>query len=232
MLPSNNGHEPSLKIIAHIQTDFDEKFGIPRQSGLIDSTIGRIVLEDEYRSYDAVRGLSQYKYLWLLWKFEDIEDTAFRATVRPPRLGGNTQVGVFATRSPFRPNHIGLSSVKLLSVDESPNGPVIVVAGADLRNNTPIYDIKPYLLYTDCHPDANNGIAESGLSHSLSVEYSNDTLSQIPESMLETITKMLSLDPRPSYQDDPNRECGVTFAGMNINFHVIGTTLHVTKITR
>ncbi len=208
-----------MKIIAHIHTDFPEKFGIPRQSGIIEELEGKIVFEPEYRLPDAVRGLSGYDYIWLLWAFEGTDRKNWSATVHPPRLGGNTPVGVFATRSPFRPNPIGLSSVKLTKVEITEEGPVLYVRGADLRDNTPIYDIKPYLPYTDSHPGARDGFAGNVRDYALEVVFPEDLLCKLPEGKRESAIEVLKQDPRPAYHDD-DRRYGVSFAGYDIHFHV------------
>lgn len=222
-----------LKVIAHIRTDFPEKFGIPRQSGLVDSLYGRIVLEPEYRTKDALDGILEFSHLWLLWGFEGVESDHFVAKVRPPRLGGNETRGVFATRSPFRPNPIGLSSVKLVSLDyEAIDGPVIIVSGIDMKDNTPIYDIKPYLAYVDAHPDAKDGFAGLKKNDNLSVEISDELLRKVPENKRAALIEILSEDPRPHYHDDPERVYGMAYAGMNIKFTVNGPALTVLEITQ
>lgn len=209
-----------MKPIAYIYTDMKEKFGIPRQSGLVKGLTGTIVFEPEYRTMDAVRGLENFDYLWLLWEFEGVDRKKFHATVRPPRLGGNMHMGVFATRSPFRPNPIGLSSVKLCGVEETPNGPVIYVSGVDMRNKTPIYDIKPYLPYADAHPDAGNGFAEEKRTDRLRVVFPEELLKQIPKEKQMTLVELLEQDPRPSYHTDENREYGLSYADYNVVFTV------------
>lgn len=215
-----------LKIIAHIHTDFDEKFGVPRQSGLCNAK-GRIVFEPEYRSADALKGIEEFDYLWILWGFEGVESDTFRATVRPPRLGGNETRGVFATRSPFRPNPIGLSSVKLEGVEETSDGNVIVVSGIDMRDNTPIYDIKPYLSYVDSHPEASDGFAGEHKDEELTVKYESSLFDKLPGDKRETLLEVLKQDPRPHYQDDPNRLYGLSFAGFNVKFRVSDGVLEV-----
>lgn len=215
-----------LKIIAHIHTDFDEKFGVPRQSGLCNAK-GRIVFEPEYRSADALKGIEEFDYLWILWGFEGVESDTFKATVRPPRLGGNETRGVFATRSPFRPNPIGLSSVKLEGVEETSDGNVIVVSGIDMRDNTPIYDIKPYLSYVDSHPEASDGFAGEHKDEELTVKYESSLFDKLPGDKRETLLEVLKQDPRPHYQDDPNRLYGLSFAGFNVKFRVSDGVLEV-----
>ncbi len=219
-----------MKPIAHIETDFPEKFGIPRQSGLIKELIGRIYFEPEYRNPDAFKGLSGYNYIWLLWEFQNPGKGSWSATVKPPRLGGNTPMGVFATRSPFRPNPIGLSCVELLSLDFTEKGPVLTVAGADLKSGTPIYDIKPYLKYTDCHEDAVSGFADEVYEKHLDVNFPEELLNAYPKEKRAAILEILRQDPRPSYQHDPGRRYGVSFAGFDVHFYVDGNHLTVTEI--
>lgn len=221
-----------FKIIAHIHTDFPEKFGIPRQSGLVKELTGRIVFEKDYRTPDAVKGLSDYSHLWLLWKFEVKQSDTFNATVRPPRLGGNETVGVFATRSPFRPNPIGLSSVKLDRIEYAEEGPVLHVSGIDLRDNTPIYDIKPYLAYVDSHPDASDGFATLHKDEELSVTFPEKLLEKLPECKRVAAIEILKQDPRPHYQNDAERGYGVSFAGFNIEFTVSDRELKVTFVKK
>lgn len=221
-----------LKIIAHIHTDFPEKFGVPRQSGLVPELKGEIIFEPEYRSIDALKGLTEYTHLWLLWLFDVPGSETFQATVRPPRLGGNESMGVFATRSPFRPNPIGLSSVKLEEVKLTDKGPVIVVSGVDLRDNTKIIDIKPYLAYVDSHAEASNGFAEGHRSEQLAVDIPDSLLSAIPSEKRDALKKVLSEDPRPHYQHDSARIYGLSFAGFNIKFSVIENTLTVLDIIK
>ncbi len=221
--------EKSLKIIAHIRTDFPSKFGIPRQSGLTDFK-SEIVFEPEYRNPEALRGIEGYSHLWLIWKFSKSERDGWSPTVRPPRLGGNTRVGVFATRSPFRPNSLGLSSVKLLEVKNTGEGCVLVVSGADLLDGTPIYDIKPYLAYTDCHPDAVCGFADDKKSYSLEVDFPCELLAKIPSEKQKPLIELLSEDPRPSYIDDPERIFGFPFAEFEIKFMVNNNKLTVTHV--
>lgn len=219
-----------LKIIARIGTDFKEKFGIPRQSG-IAKTVGKIVFEPEYRVREALRGIDGYSHLWLLWEFSEARRDGWSPTVRPPRLGGNKRMGVFATRSPYRPNSIGLSSVRLLSVEESADdGLVLIVEGADLLDGTPIYDIKPYLPFTDSHPDAIGGFADGVREYGLKVNFSLQLLEKIPESKREALITILENDPRPSYKDDGDHEYGMVYADLDIFFKVAGGTLTVTKI--
>ncbi len=222
-----------VNIIARIYTDFPEKFGIPRQSGLIEELKGRIVFEKEYRSVDAVRGLEDFSHVWLIWQFsEAVREKGWSATVRPPLLGGNTRMGVFATRSPFRPNPIGLSCVKLEKVDISEDGPVLFVAGADLMNGTPIYDIKPYLKYADCKPDAAGGFTENLAERRLEVEISEEFLDKVPADKRKALIRVLAADPRPSYQSDPERVYGMSFVGLEVKFCVAEGILKVCEIMR
>ncbi len=222
----------NFKIIAHIKTDFPTKFGIPRQSGLVKNIKGRIIFCEEYRNREALRGIEGYSHLWLLWKFSESVKEEWTPTVRPPRLGGNKRMGVFATRSPFRPNPIGLSSVRLERiVENTPGGTVIEVSGADLLDGTPIYDIKPYIAYTDSHPDAKGGFAEEVFEKSLEVCYNNGISDKIPPEKLLSLTEILSQDPRPAYQDDPNRIYSFEFANYNIKFNSDGKKIFVTEIS-
>lgn len=222
---------PSMKVIARIRTDFPTKFGIPRQSGLIDALKAVIVFEPEYRNPDALRGLEEFSYIWLIWEFSEAVRDTWSPTVRPPRLGGNTRMGVFATRSPFRPNPLGLSSVKLDGIEFHDDlGPVLHVSGADLMDNTPIYDIKPYLPYTDSHPDAVGGFTDPLKDYTLEVEFSEQWLRLIPEEQREALLGVLAHDPRPSYQNDPERIYGLEFTGFDIRFTVRGTVLSVCEV--
>ena len=220
-----------MKIIARIHSDFPEKFGIPRQSGLVPDTRARIVFEPEYRNPDALRGIEGYSHLWLIWSFSRAERDTWSPTVRPPRLGGNVRMGVFATRSPFRPNAIGLSSVTLEKIELSTReGPVLTVGGADLMDGTPIFDIKPYLPHVDSHPDARGGFAAEKAGYRLSVVFPPALLQQIEEEKREALRGVLENDPRPSYQNDPNRVYGVAFAGKNVKFTFDGGVLTVRGI--
>lgn len=216
-----------MKVIARIHTDFPTKFGIPRQSGLAD-TRGIIIFEPEYRNPDALKGIEEYSHLWLLWGFSKVKRERWSATVRPPRLGGNTRIGVFATRSPYRPNPIGLSSVELVRVEAAEKyGNVLYVAGVDMMDGTPIYDIKPYLPYVDAHPEATGGFAEDKKEYELHVEIPEEWLSVIPEEQRIPLSQILSQDPRPSYQNDPERVYGMEYAGMEVKFRVNGKVLEV-----
>lgn len=228
---SENHSKHSMKVIAHIHTDFTEKFGIPRQSGLIDSLKGTIIFEPEYRKPDALRGLEEFSHIWLIWEFSESVRDIWSPTVRPPRLGGNKRMGVFATRSPFRPNAIGLSCVKMDNIEQHPEfGPILHVSGADLMNNTPIYDIKPYLSYADSYPEAVGGYTESLEDYILEVDFPEELLLLIPENKREAIKEVLAHDPRPSYQNDSNRIYGFEFAGFNIRFTVNGKVLSVCEV--
>ena len=220
-----------MKTIAHIHTDFPTKFGIPRQSGIVASLQGKIVFEPEYRNADAVRGLEDFSHIWLLWEFSEAVRDSWSPTVRPPRLGGNVRKGVFATRSPFRPNPIGLSSVRLEKVDIDPQlGPVLYVSGADLMDGTPIYDIKPYIAYTDSHPDAVSGFASTPAEYLLDVDFPEELLIKVAENQRESLLDVLAHDPRPQYQDDPKRVYGMEFGGMEVKFKVEGMLLHVVSV--
>lgn len=221
-----------MKTIARIHTDFPTKFGIPRQSGIIDSLQGRIVFEPEYRNAEAVRGLEEFSHIWILWEFSEAVRDEWSPTVRPPRLGGNVRKGVFATRSPFRPNPIGLSSVKLESVEIDPKlGPVLHVSGADLMDGTPIYDIKPYIAYTDSHPDAVSGFASKPAEYLLEVDFPETFLQKVPECQRESLIAVLQHDPRPQYHDDPKRVYGMAFGGMEVKFKVEEGLLTVVGIS-
>ena len=220
-----------MKIIARIHCDFKEKFGIPRQSGLVPQTRAKIVFEPEYRNPDALRGIEGYSHLWLIWAFSKAERDTWSPTVRPPRLGGNTRVGVFATRSPFRPNAIGLSSVTLEEVQlHTQDGPVLIVGGADLLDGTPIYDIKPYLPYVDSHPDARGGFGAEKAGYALSVVFPPQLEEKIEEDKREALRGVLENDPRPSYQNDPTRVYGVRFGQYNVKFTVCDGVLTVVDI--
>ena len=219
-----------MKVIARIHTDFPTKFGIPRQSGIIASLQGRIVFEPEYRNAEAVRGLEEFSHIWLIWEFSEAVREDWSPTVRPPRLGGNVRKGVFATRSPFRPNPIGLSSVKLESIETGTKlGPVLYVTGADLMDGTPIYDIKPYIAYTDSHPDAISGFASKPAEYLLKVDFPEALLQIIPEAQRESLMDVLAHDPRPQYHDDPKRVYGMEFGGMEVKFQVDEMRLKVVE---
>lgn len=218
-----------LTPIAHIRSDFSEKFGIPRQSGLVEELTAAVVFEPEYRDPSAFRGLEGFSHLWLIWEFS--RSRGWSPTVRPPRLGGNKRLGVFATRSPFRPNPLGLSCVRLVEVrQDRALGPVLVVAGADLLDGTPIYDVKPYLPYADCKPDAVGGFAAQPKGADLTVECPPALLDRVPEDKRAALLAVLAQDPRPQYQDDPERVYGMAFAGLEVKFQVAGERLTVTEI--
>lgn len=221
-----------LRIIAHIHSDFPTKFGIPRQSGLIHELKAAVVFEPEYRNPDALRGLEGYTHIWLIWQFSETARQGWSPTVRPPRLGGNTRMGVFASRSPFRPNPVGLSSVRLERIElQSPFGPILHVAGADLMDNTPIYDIKPYLPYVDSHPDAAGGFALQSHEGFLQVNVPSGLLERIPPDRRGALFAVLAQDPRPAYHNAPSRVYGMEYAGFEIRFTVSGHTLTVCEIT-
>lgn len=218
--------------IAHIESCFPSKFGIPRQAGIVD-TPGRIVFEPQYRVAEAVRGLDGFDYIWLIWQFSEAVRNDWSPTVRPPRLGGNERMGVFATRSPFRPNPIGLSSVKLLRVKHDEHlGPVLYVSGADLMDGTPIYDIKPYLHYADSHPNARSGFATRPTDNLLEVQCSPLLLERLPADLRQPLLNVLAHDPRPQYQHDPDRIYGMPFGGFDIRFHVDKETVIVNDIVK
>ena len=222
-----------MKIIAKIHNGFSSKFGIPRQSGLAGEVLSTIVFEKEFRNPDALRGLEDFSHLWLIWDFSLAHREEWSPTVRPPRLGGNTRMGVFATRSPFRPNPIGLSSVKMEKILlQGEDGPVIVVSGADLMDGTPIFDIKPYLPYADCHPEAKGGFAAGEWEKRIDVSCDEEILKQIPPEHQKAVLELLAQDPRPSYQHDEKRVYGMEYAGMDIRFQVEGSTLRVREIIR
>lgn len=222
-----------MKIIGHIHTDFSSKFGIPRQSGLVPELKGIITFEPEFRNPQAFRGLEEFSHIWILWKFSKSEKEHWSATVKPPRLGGKKRMGVFATRSPYRPNDIGLSSVKLekISFDEK-LGAMLYVAGADLLDGTPIYDIKPYIAYTDSHPDAAEGFAGTVKEKELQVDFPEELLSKFPKEKRDAILGVLSQDPRPAYDTDETRLYGVEFAGFDVRFTVTGELLKVKELIK
>ena len=222
----------SIIPIATIRTGFATKFGVPRQSGLVPELKGTIVFNPEYRNPNALRGLEGFSHIWLIWEFSEAVREDWSPTVRPPRLGGNTRMGVFATRSPFRPNPIGLSCVKLDSIEPStPDGPVLHISGADLMDGTPIYDIKPYIPYTDCQPDATEGFTGSVEMHRLNVVIPTQMAAKIKPQTLDALRGILAEDPRPRYQDDPDREYGFDFEGYSVKFKVPDPdTLTVTGI--
>ena len=220
-----------MKVIANIHSDFPTKFGIPRQSGLVEELTAQIVFSPEYRVPEAVRGLEEFSHIWLVWQFSGAVREDWSPTVRPPRLGGNTRMGVFSTRSPFRPNAIGLSCVRLLKVEpNTPEGPVLTVAGADLMDGTPILDIKPYIPYADCKPEATGGFTDRAGDFLLHVEFPPALLERVPENRREALIGVLSHDPRPSYQRNPERVYGMEFAGVNVRFRVAEDILTVLDV--
>lgn len=222
-----------MKIIAHIHTDFPDKFGIPRQSGLVESLQGTIIFEPEYRNPEILRRLEEFSHIWLLWKFSKSNREHWSATVKPPRLGGKKRVGVFATRSPFRPNDIGLSCVKLEKIElDEKVGPIILVSGVDLLDMTPIYDIKPYIPFTDCKPEASEGYTRETKMHELEVIFPQNLLERYPPEKREAVIGILAQDPRPTYVQDPNRIYGVAFAGFDIKFQVDKNRLTVCDVVR
>lgn len=221
----------TLKTIAHIRSDFPEKFGIPRQSGLIEELKAQIIFEPKYRNPDALKGLEGYSHIWLIWGFSEAIREEWSPTVRPPRLGGNQRMGVFATRSPFRPNPIGLSCVRLEGIDVTEgSGTILHVSGADLMDGTPIFDIKPYLPYVESHPDARGGFGDTKKEKQLKVVCPTEYLAQIPIDHQKALLSILAQDPRPSYQNDPERIYGMKYAEMNVKFYVENDVLHVCGI--
>lgn len=225
--------EFSMHVIARVHSDFATKFGVPRQSGLVDALEATVVFEPEYRNPDALRGLEEFSHLWLVWVFDQTVRKAWSPTVRPPRLGGNRRMGVFATRSPFRPNPIALSSVKLAGVRQTAEyGPVLHIRGADLMDGTPILDIKPYIPYADCHPEALGGFAAAPAGETLEVVIPEDILPRIPAERTEALRGVLAQDPRPHYQNDPDRVYGFGFAGMEVKFSVDGSRLTVVDVQK
>ena len=219
-----------MKIIATMRCDFPEKFAIPRQSGILNELEGRIEFAPEFQNPDYIRGIEDFSHLWLLWCFSENVGKKSSPTVRPPRLGGNKRVGVFATRSPFRPNPIGLSSVRLVRVEEKDGKLTLIVKGADLMDGTPIYDIKPYLAYADSHPDALGGFAQAFVEYGLDVVIPDELMAQVLEEKREALMGVLAQDPRPSYQNDPDRIYGITFGKQNIKFRVENQRLTVIDV--
>ena len=221
----------TVRIIARVRSDFGSKFGIPRQSGLVDSLTARVVFEPEYRNPDALRGLEGFSHLWLIWQFSQCMGKGWTPTVRPPKLGGNRRMGVFATRSPFRPNAIGLSSVRLERIETDPAlGPVLHVCGADLMDGTPILDLKPYLPYTDSHPQARGGFARGAEEALLEVRFAKGALDAIPPDKRQSLLDVLAQDPRPGYQHEPERVYGMRFAGRDVRFTVADSVLTVREV--
>jgi len=221
-----------MKPIAYIHNDYTAKFGIPRQSGIVADVVSTIVFEPQYRNLEAFRGIEGYSHLWLLWIFSEAVRDTWSPTVLPPRLGGKTRMGVFATRSPFRPNPIGLSSVELVGIEQTKDGPILQVAGADLMNGTPILDVKPYLPYTDSHPDAIGGFADPVRDYKLEVVFPEDLMEQVPQKLQEPVLGLLAQDPRPSYQNDPGRLYGVAFGNYDFRFHVKDKVLTVCEVEK
>ena len=221
----------NIRIIARMHSDFATKFGIPRQSGLVEALRSTIVFEPEFRNSDALRGIEDFSHLWLIWQFSEAVRQGWSPTARPPRLGGNTRMGVFATRSPFRPNNLGLSSFRLLGVEQTREfGTVLHVGGADLMDGTPIYDIKPYLPYADCKPEASGGFAPQR-GKTLAVDFPAELLSRVPEDKRDALTGVLAQDPRPHYQSDPQRIYGMAFAGLEVRFRVADGAVYVVEVT-
>ena len=225
-------NDVTIRVIARMKSDFPTKFGIPRQSGLVEELHSTIIFEPEFRNPDALRGIEEFSHIWLIWQFSEAVRQEWSPTVRPPRLGGNTRMGVFATRSPFRPNNLGLSSVKLLGMEHTKEyGPVLHVAGADLMDGTPIFDIKPYIPYGDAHPDASGGFTDQAKDFILQVQFPQHLLDKIPQDKQAAAIGVLSHDPRPSYQKQADRIYGLNFAGFDIRFLVNGDTLTVLEVT-
>ena len=223
----------NIQVIARMKSDFPTKFGIPRQSGLVQELRSTIIFEPEFRNPDALRGIEDFSHLWLIWQFSEAVRSGWSPTVRPPRLGGNTRMGVFATRSPFRPNNLGLSSVRLLGIEDTKEyGTVIHVAGADLMDGTPIFDIKPYIPYGDSHPEATGGFTDTAKDFILDVIFPEELLIKLPEDKRDAAMGVLSHDPRPSYQRDSDRVYGLAFAGCDIRFTVKDNTLTVCSVTK
>ena len=222
----------NIHVIARMKSDFPGKFGIPRQSGLVEQLHSTIIFEPEFRNSDALRGLEDFSHLWIIWQFSEAVRKDWSPTIRPPRLGGNTRMGVFATRSPFRPNNLGLSSVKIIGLEQTEkHGTVIHVAGADLMDGTPIFDIKPYIPYSDCHPEASGGFTDTAKDFILEVNVPDELLNKLPPAKREALLGVLSHDPRPSYQNSPDRVYGLSFAGFDIRFTVVEKTLCVLEVT-
>ena len=218
-----------MQVIARIRSPFPEKFGVPRQSGLVE-TPAKIVFEAEYRNVDALRGIEGFSHLWLIWQFDRAERERWSPTVRPPRLGGNERMGVFATRSPFRPNPVGLSCVKLIGLTQTAEGPVLEIEGADLVDGTPILDIKPYLPYCDSYPEARGGWTDGLETVPLHVDFCPELFQTLPETCRTGIMGVLQSDPRPRYQNDPDRIYGLTYGGVNVKFRVAGDVLTVVGV--
>ncbi|MBQ3782377.1 MAG: tRNA (N6-threonylcarbamoyladenosine(37)-N6)-methyltransferase TrmO [Lachnospiraceae bacterium] len=220
-----------MKVIGHVECLFNEKFGLPRQSGLVNEIKARIIFEPEFRTWDAFKGIEEYSHIWILWNFSESKKDNWSATVKPPRLGGNQRMGVFATRSPFRPNPIGMSCVKLeKAVYDEKLGTILYIQGSDMMNGTPVYDIKPYIPYTDSHPEAVGGFADKVFEHKLSVEISKELQMKLSEDELVVIIKIIEQDPRPSYINDEKRLYGVTYGNKNVKFKVKETLATIAEI--
>ncbi len=221
----------NIQVIARMRSDFATKFGIPRQSGLVEDLRSTIVFEPEFRNADSLRGIEDFSHLWIIWQFSEAVRQGWSPTVRPPRLGGNTRMGVFATRSPFRPNNLGLSCVRLLGMEQTPDhGTVLHVGGADLMDGTPIFDIKPYIPYADCQPGATGGFTDHAGDFLLTVDFPEELLKKLPAEKQEAAIQVLSHDPRPSYQRKPDRIYGLTFAGFDLRFRVEDDRLMVLEV--
>ena len=225
-------NDEKLIVIARAHSEFPSKFGIPRQSGLVPSLRTRIVFEPEYCNAEALRGIEEFSHLWLIWGFSEVQQKGWSPTVRPPRLGGNRRMGVFATRSPFRPNPIGLSCVELIEVDLSSKSPTLLVGGADLMDGTPIYDIKPYLLTTDCHPEATKGFTQEHEDYQLEVEIPEQITKKLPAEKIEKLREVLAQDPRPAYHHDEDRVYGFPFDGYEVKFQVKDEIISVLTIKK
>lgn len=221
-----------IKPIAYIYNDYSHKFGIPRQSGLNEEILSTILFDKDFPAEDALRDIENFSHLWLIWHFSENENKPWSPCVRPPRLGGNKKTGVFATRSPFRPNPLGLSSVKLIKKEKTNKGWALIVSGADILSGTPIFDIKPYITYTDCHPDAVSGFADQFKDYALTVEFDQTLLDIIPKEKQQAVINILKNDPRPTYQNDPDRIYGLAFGGYEIKFSVNGDRLTVKSVAK
>ncbi len=229
---TSGAHELTLKVIARVRNDFPTKFGLPRQSGLSASLTSKIVFEADFRNPDLLRGIEGYSHLWLIWGFSEVFGEKWSPTVRPPRLGGNTRMGVFATRAPYRPNPVALSSVKLEGIEKSDDGYILIVSGADIMDGSPIYDIKPYLPYVDIHAGASDGFTAQTKDYSLKVDFPEELLAIIPEDKQSTLIEALSGDPRPAYHKDPERIYGFEYSDFDIRFTVNGEILRVCEINK
>jgi len=218
-----------MEIIAHALNDYDANFGVPRQSGLAKKTLTRIVFTEKYREREAIRGIENYTHLWILWLFDGVKNEEWSPTVRPPKLGGNARIGVFASRSPYRPNNIGLTCVKLVRVLETEEGSALIVSGGDMKNGTPVIDVKPYIPYADCVPEAEGGISDKDTGK-LEVEFEENAAGVFSDEKMEALAEILALDPRPAYQNDPEREYGLSYGGYNVRFKVENGRLTVFEI--